>query len=46
MSFRGIDSNNRVGYLHLSNMTNIQAKFDILEGVNVQYSVIYNNEKY
>ena len=46
VSFRGIDSNDRVGYLDLSDMTNIQAKLDILEEVNVQDIITYNNKKY
>ena len=45
VSFKGIDSNNRIGCLHLNEMTNIQAKFDILERVNDSDEVEYKENK-
>ena len=45
VSFRETDSNNRVGYLHLSDITNVQAKFKILKGIHMKillFTVIRN----
>ena len=46
MSFKGIDLNNRVGWLHLNDMTNVQVKFDILENTNAKEISNYKRNKY
>ena len=45
MLFKGTDSNNRIGCLYLNEITNIKAKFDILEGVHIIDEVIYKGKK-
>ena len=44
--FKGIDSNNRVECLHLNDITNVQANFDILENVNTKEITNCKENKY
>ena len=44
VSFKGTDLNDRIGCLHLNEMTNVKAKFDLLEEVNVKDIVIYQEK--
>jgi len=45
MSFKGMEANNRIGCLHLNEITNVKAKFDILEGVQITDKVTHKGQK-
>ena len=45
MSFKGTDTNNRIGYLHLNKITNVKAKYNILERVSIIDEVYYKGKK-
>ena len=45
ISFKGTDLNNCIGSLHLNEMTNVKAKFDLLEEVNADEIVTYQGKE-
>ena len=45
MFFKGTDLNNYIGYSHLNEMINIKVKFDLLEEVNADDIVIYQEKE-
>ena len=46
VSFKGLDITVRLGMLHSNNMVQSEAKFEVLEGLNVFDVISINEEKY
>ena len=46
MSFQELDSQTKLGALHANNIHNIDAKYEVLEGVRVQDVIYFDDEKY
>ena len=46
MYFKIIDLNVRLGILHSNNLIDVNAKYEVLEGVSVIDIAIYNTKRY
>ena len=45
MSFKGIDLGDRVAYLYLNDMNNVNVKFDLLNNANICLNRLFNQLK-